>query len=310
MSPLRLVQKSRGRSFSLRDRRYWVLTKTREDLEKQGQWRDQQGHSFDSPQGLAGHIAATGHTPVDEAEREREPSPGEEPKEPTGEGEYSSPQAALNAVLDLGGGRITRTEEGFQVQRSKPRPAAGSPVKVYGEYVEQFRPVFKKTLADLKSEFGEKNTRGRLKSPQSLKEKVEVRQPGRRASDIIGLMVLADDYGGMEETRARVREKYTVVEEDDRFLFDPGAGYYRAVHFLVETEGTVAELQVMTHDMYQLKEWGHKFIYKGAHGGEEKLRVYATELGEWVNTKNRGEDPGEKPECPPDLLEEGLCLPF
>lgn len=279
-------------------------------LEKQGRWRDREGHSFPTPQGLAGHIAQTGHTPVEEAAGERRPAPGEEEAVPTGEGDYSTPQAALNAILGMGGGRITRTETGFQVQRSKPRPAAGSPAEVYGEYVEQFRPVFKKTLADLKSEFGEKNTRGRLKSPQSLKEKVEVRQPGRRASDIIGLMVLADDYGGMEETRARIREKYTVVEEDDRFLFDPGAGYYRAVHFLVETEGTVAEVQVMTHDMYQLKEWGHKFIYKGTHGGEERLIAYATELGEWVNTKNRGEDPGEKPECPPDLLEEGLCLPF
>ncbi|MCJ2530791.1 MAG: RelA/SpoT domain-containing protein [Candidatus Thermoplasmatota archaeon] len=286
------------------DGRKWVIDvgnfeKLKKSLEKA--WR-----AYTGPQGGRGWQSS--EDPSDIRYQTEKPSEREEGKKPTPEEVHASPEEALQAASVMeGGATITRTEEGFEV---KPRPEMGAPIGVYGDYVEQFRPMFTKTFDDISGEFGEENVRGRLKSPQSLKEKVEVRVPGRRASDILGYMVLADDYEGLEDVRQRVRDRYNVVEEDERFLFDPGAGYYRAVHFLVEAEGTVAEVQVMTRRMQQLKEWGHKYIYKGARGEEEAFRDYAREVGEWVDTMDRGEDAGALPACPPELEEEGLCLPF
>ncbi|MEE9593743.1 MAG: RelA/SpoT domain-containing protein, partial [Thermoplasmata archaeon] len=273
----------------LENRAYWVLKKA---------WEPYTG-----PKGGRGWRQGEEIRYQTEKPSEREEGERLEP-----EGVHATPEEALQAASAMeSGATITRTEEGFEV---KPRPEMGAPIEVYGDYVEQFRPMFTKAFDGISGEFGEENVRGRLKSPQSLKEKVEVRAPGRRASDILGYMVLADDYEGLEDVRQRVRDKYNVVEEDERFLFDPGAGYYRAVHFLVETEGTVAEVQVMTRRMQQLKEWGHKYIYKGARGEEEAFRGYAREVGEWVDTMDRGEDAGALPACPPELEEEGLCLPF
>lgn len=110
----------------------------------------------------------------------------------------------------------------------------------------------------------------RTKTPYSiLKKLVEKRLTDKikGLTDLVGTTIATDDYKDLAEVDAKIKKGVLgkVVEREDMYK-TPKAGY-RAIHYLVDVDGTIVEVQLKTKRMKAVNEISHDFYKKGTLNG-------------------------------------------
>lgn len=160
---------------------------------------------------------------------------------------------------------------------------------------------------------------GRVKTLESVLGKL-VRKPkygdAGGLQDITGARVIHDTPDQVLATVAKMKEEFDVVNEDD-YITNPKSDGYMSYHMTIkDKDGLEKEVQVRTKNQDKMGDWAHD-IYKPLNKDQEKavqkfgdtLNTYATDLWKWHNKKDKGKDPGPKPDCPPVAKKTFGCGP-
>lgn len=109
---------------------------------------------------------------------------------------------------------------------------------------------------------------GRVKSKESLKNKIETKQSQGKdysladATDLVGVRVVADKLEQVEGITKAIEEKYgdNILEKSNYYETPNGA--YKAIHYIVDKDGVTSEIQVSTKNMRVAFDAFHDTVYK------------------------------------------------
>jgi hypothetical protein len=128
--------------------------------------------------------------------------------------------------------------------------------------LEKLDGLFKDDLPDLAIST-------RAKTPKSLKGKME-KMKGfdpdytlAHLTDTVGARVDAPDLKSMGEVANRLEKLYKgkIVAKSD-YVSKPGANGYRAIHYIIDIGGRMAEIQTSTHNLRAADLATHDTVYK------------------------------------------------
>ena len=128
----------------------------------------------------------------------------------------------------------------------------------------------------------------RTKTPYSiLKKLVEKRltDKQRGLTDLVGTTIVVDDLKDLRKVDKAIKkgEIGKVVERED--MYKNPKGGYRAIHYLVEVDGYIVEVQLKTKRQKAINEQSHEAYKKGTLNSEYLL--YVTDLANKADKGNR-----------------------
>jgi len=187
-----------------------------------------------------------------------------------------------------------------------PLPTAGQQVSVTDieAYRLSFLPPMRAVEAELRGLFPPERRyecKCRLKKIQSIQEKiVRKRLAGiEDVTDIAGCRLSFPDLSRIPKVENTIQRRFRVVERENH-LEDKRDSGYRAVHYLIEKNGKIVELQLRT---FRQNIWGrlsHQWVYKGPYSKNKGVKRYLLNLSRAIYTLDLGED-ATLPELPSDL---------
>ena len=110
----------------------------------------------------------------------------------------------------------------------------------------------------------------RTKTPYSILKKLvdkRLTDKVKGLTDLVGTTIAVDNYKDLVAVNTAIAkgDLGKVVEREDMYK-KPKAGY-RAIHFLVDVDGTIVEIQLKTKRMKQVNEVSHEFYKNGNLNG-------------------------------------------
>lgn len=208
----------------------------------------------------------------------------------------------------------------------KPSPEE---LAVLKQGVDGYLPAFEAVADFLSSVAGEGEVIGRLKSPDSVWDKLRKRsqEKGRAVqfdelTDHAGTRLSYGDAEGpaaaLQAIQAKLPFVGTAGTEDgimevEDFSTDakPPLGY-RAIHLLVRQAGKPVEVQLRTTRQTVFADYAHNKLYKAPRGigKSPAVQQYATAISDYLAALDRGQQPTvEPPACPPVLQTMRHCFP-
>lgn len=190
--------------------------------------------------------------------------------------------------------------------------STGGPSKEVRDYVESYKPVFQNAAHQFKLAVGDFGlVEGRLKSPESVQEKMERRgfKDLKQVEDVAGLRVTVESMQDLTAAVARIKSSMNVTWEDDK-VNNPTGGVYRAYHLTIMQDGKPVEAQVRTINQSKVAIWMHDTIYKGALRNSQAAIDYAKKVSEYMHNLDMGGVIGSMPSCPPGIPCFREDLPF
>lgn len=199
-------------------------------------------------------------------------------------------------------------------EQQSQKESTERPLSYYSAYIRRFRPILKTSLDQLdqiSNSIKGATVTGRLKAPDSLKEKLESRKKGRpieSITDIVGARITVPDMNRYKQAISQIEKKFKVLERDDYVeKGHPSGSGYRSHHFLVEVKGKPVEIQIRTPRQTRWADWAHDTIYKGHLRDHPDVLNYARAMSEHYYAKDLGKM-SNVPDCPPPVKKENLCL--
>ena len=187
-----------------------------------------------------------------------------------------------------------------------PLPAACQKASVSDieAYRLGFLPPMRAVEAELRELFPPERSyecKCRLKKTASIQEKVVRKGLAgiEDLTDIAGCRVSFPDLSSIPKVEDTIQRRFRVVERESH-LEDKRDTGYRAVHYLVEKNGKIVELQLRT---VRQNIWGrlsHRWVYKGPYSENEGVKRYLLNLSRAIYALDRGEE-ATLPELPPGL---------
>ena len=173
-----------------------------------------------------------------------------------------------------------------------------------------------KKLNELFSDNSKFIVTGRLKTPQSIQEKMErknVNDPSK-FDDISGLRVITSDARATQDAIKIIKDKFKgdiKPGSEDNYIENPKDTGYHAYHATIMANGEPHEVQVRTR---RFNEWAETYhsVYKGETWAKDantmNTKKYFAEMANVYQAMDEGRTPGHIPECPQELRKIGLCL--
>ena len=184
-----------------------------------------------------------------------------------------------------------------------------------GQHSKGLKPL----LNDLTSMAPEgAKVKGRVKTVESVLGKL-VRKPkygdASKLQDLTGARVVVDSLSGVRDTVTKIRDKYTVVDEDN--YIDTPQGDYRSWHLIIQDGATAKEIQVRTGNQNTFADWSHN-VYKPrtpeqtakVKAAQKTIDTYSKAMSAHFFSKDKGDRPPNPPAppCPPVVKEAVGCI--
>lgn len=157
---------------------------------------------------------------------------------------------------------------------------------------------------------------GRMKTPQSIQEKMQrkgVTDPSK-FDDISGLRVVTSDANAAQEAIKTIKSAFAGSIKpgtEDNYIENPKETGYHAYHATVMVNGEPHEVQVRTERFNKWAETYHS-VYKGEEWTKEantpKTKEYFKEMADVYTMLDNGKTPSFIPDCPAELAKINLCL--
>jgi ppGpp synthetase/RelA/SpoT-type nucleotidyltranferase len=229
-----------------------------------------------------------------------------------------------------------------------PRKPTIEELAAIKEAVVRFVPAFE-AVADTLSELADGGeVIGRLKSPESVWEKLVIRGLGKEPDDLNDNAGTRLSYGTVEDQQAafqRLQSKFPFVgkascpthgdlpdntlkcptckgpiteksTEDGLVYFSDNSakarpGGYRGVNATVRINGKLVEVQIRTRRQTIFADWSHNKIYKAPKGIGKSREVaqYAEGISDYFAALDQGQEPTFSPPCPEVLRIMRHCFP-
>lgn len=130
------------------------------------------------------------------------------------------------------------------------------------DFREKMKQAFKEDMPDL-------TISTRAKTPKSLANKMTKmlsKDPNytmAHLTDTVGARIDAPDLHSMGEVAKRLEKMYEgkIVAKSD-YVSQPGENGYRAIHYIIDIGGRMAEIQTSTHDLRMADLATHDTVYK------------------------------------------------
>ena len=167
-----------------------------------------------------------------------------------------------------------------------------------------FLPPMRAVEAELRELFPTERSyecKCRLKNTASIQEKIVRKGLAgiEDLTDIAGCRVSFPDLSSITKVEDTIQRRFRVVERQSHLEDKRGTGY-RAVHYLVEKNGKIVELQLRT---FRQNVWGrlsHQWVYKGPYSENDEVIRYLLNLSRAIYALDRGEE-ATLPELTPGL---------
>jgi ppGpp synthetase/RelA/SpoT-type nucleotidyltranferase len=199
-----------------------------------------------------------------------------------------------------------------------PGKTAKEHAKMASQFIRKHKAAFKNAMSELKSLVGDGEIAGRVKTTESALGKL-VRKPKEyptadKLQDGTGMRVVNKTIAEVNETVAKIRSKYKVLEEED-FITKP-QGSYRSFHFIVEgPTGLAMEVQVRTANQNVFSDWSHN-VYKpvtaeqAKYRAEPEVRSYEQGMADfmWAADNEKDPPPPVRPPCTKVISQAFGCL--
>lgn len=183
------------------------------------------------------------------------------------------------------------------------------------EYIESFQPAFKEAFLAISSLVGNSAVlTGRLKSPESVKEKLERKGYGLgNLTDVIGMRLTCQTVDEVMRIKKLISDDsidFEVTETICNGICPDSGKYtshgYRRVHLilLIKNAGNKSmELQIGTPYTNMWSDWNHDLVYKGPESfqDDEKVQKYSLDLAEYFLILDQ--ERNKLPLCPATLEE-------
>lgn len=115
-------------------------------------------------------------------------------------------------------------------------------------------------------------TKGRVKTPFSMINKLR-RKRLPTLTDVAGAMIIVPDQAELERTASEIESRFKVIGREDYYK-TPLAGY-RALHYVVESQGLPVEIQLKTKRMATIGKASHTAYKRGELDPDAMERVSA-----------------------------------
>lgn len=158
-----------------------------------------------------------------------------------------------------------------ELQQSNPTLASQNPKDYDFKAANRASAKFVETLDEMfpREKYPELNVSARAKTPQSLAKKMEKQTAVSsdfslaHLTDTVGARIDAPDLKQMGEVAKALEEKYkgNIVAKSD-YVSDPGANGYRAIHYIIDIGGRMAEIQTSTTSLRAADLATHDTVYK------------------------------------------------
>jgi ppGpp synthetase/RelA/SpoT-type nucleotidyltranferase len=176
---------------------------------------------------------------------------------------------------------------------------------------QQYAPALEKVRAALKAPHPEPPFRvlGRLKATDSIQEKITRKKYTciSELTDIAGARIVIPSYAAVPLVTLNIERALKTVEKEDMITDQRGTGY-RAIHYLVEVDGRIVEIQIHTHRGTIWAAASHRLVYKGPFSNDKAVIAYLNRLSEtifWLDSGLLRELP-DVPESLPGAAREDL----
>ncbi|GEM_PF-1492894 len=179
--------------------------------------------------------------------------------------------------------------------------------------IEAFRLTFllpmQETKAELQKLFPPERgyeCKCRLKKTANMKEKVIRKGYAgfEDITDIAGCRVVLPCFSDIPKVDAAIKQHFRTIERESLLEDKRGSGY-RAVHYLVEKNGKIVEIQVQTIRQTIWGRLSHHWVYKGPYRESEGVKRYLLNLSRAIYALDLGEEaalPKPSPGLPGDFL--------
>ena len=181
-------------------------------------------------------------------------------------------------------------------------------------YIEAYRltflPPMQETNVELRGLFPPERgyeCKCRLKKTASMQEKV-IRKGYAGVediTDIAGCRVVLPCFSDIPKVDDAVQKHFQVVERVNLLEDKRGSGY-RAVHYLVEKNGKIVEIQLQTVRQAIWGSLSYHWVYKGPYRESEGVKRYLLNLSRAIYALDMGEET-VLPEPPPGLPRDFLA---
>ena len=167
-----------------------------------------------------------------------------------------------------------------------------------------FLPPMQATQAELRGLFPPERgyaCKCRLKETASMREKVLRKGLAgvQDLTDIAGCRVVLPCLGNFPKVEDAIQQHFRVVERESHLEDKRGSGY-RAVHYLVEKNEKIVEIQLQTVRQAIWGRLSHHWVYKGPYSKIEEVKRYLLDLSRAIHALDRGEE-AALPTSPPGL---------
>lgn len=172
------------------------------------------------------------------------------------------------------------------------------------------------TLLNTFSDQSKFKVTGRMKTPQSIQEKMQrkgVTNPSE-FDDISGLRVITNNTKDTQEAISLLKTKYKSSIKpgsEDNYIENPKETGYHAYHVTLIVNGEPHEVQIRTERFNNWAETYHS-VYKGEewtkNANTSETKKYFLDMANVYNKLDNGENVRSVPECPDELAKIKLCL--
>ncbi len=161
-------------------------------------------------------------------------------------------------------------------------------------YRLSFLPPMEETKAELRVLFPPESgyvCKCRLKKTASIEEKITRKGLAgvEELTDIAGCRVVLPCFSWFPKVEGAIQQQFQVVERESHLEDLKGRGY-RAVHYLVERNGKIVEIQLQT---IRQEIWGHlshHWAYKGPYSKVEGVKRYLLDLSRAIYALDLGKE--------------------
>ncbi len=141
----------------------------------------------------------------------------------------------------------------------------------------------------------------RLKTTASMQEKIIRKGYAgvKDITDIAGCRVILPCFNDIPKVDESIQKHFQVMEREN-LLEDKRSSGYRAVHYLVEKNGKIVEIQLQTVRQAIWGSLSHHWVYKGPYRENDEVKHYLLNLSRAIYALDLGEETA-LPEPPPGL---------
>ena len=181
------------------------------------------------------------------------------------------------------------------------------------KFREQHVPVLAKAYEALDVLYAPLNVCGRLKTAESLHEKMTGRWRGVKlaeATDVVGCRVTLDSLDELHAAVEKLKKSQKVTEISDYITQPKGDIRYRSIHCTIEVEGRPVEVQFRTPHQTRWADWSHETLYKDHSGKKipDQAWDYAREMSDYYAAVDSGKKDATPPECTEPIRTTVGCL--